>query len=359
MPFDRFIADLNLALGTCSQVVWDWQTFWNCSGGFDAVHIHFPEYLAPEIEAAVNGDLSEALLLQIEERLRWWKKQCPILVTRHVFLPHRRQDAAGQKLYEMTYHYADGVVHFSHIGKAEYLARYQGVLDLRNQLQFIIPQHNYASLPNHVSRAEARSKLGIPEKAKVLLVFGGILGDNQRERILYAFRHLKVPGKILLAGSWPRRDFRVPWIRLRILLRRVYKYYIDHHPRYRFPERRIEDDEIQYYLNACDVVFVPRGRVNNSGNMILGFTFGRVVVGPKSGNIEEILCATGNPVFDPDDMKTIPPAVNAAFALAEQGLGEKNRQLALRDWDAKTAAQRYATAFDQIISARFPSKINS
>jgi glycosyltransferase involved in cell wall biosynthesis len=353
MPFDRFISDLNQALGQYAEIVYDWSAFWERRGGFDAVHIHFPEYLTPELEAAMHSGLTKALLSQVEDRLQWWDSRCPILVTRHVFLPHRRQDALGQKLYELTYRHAAGVVHFSQICKDEYLSRYARLTEVRTQQQFIIPQHNFASLSNHVSRAVARRKFGIPEQAKVLLVFGGIQGENERKRILFAFRHLKAHKKILLVSSWPRRDFKkVPGLLLRILLRRIYKWYLDHQPRHRFPEQRVEDEDIQYFLNACDVVFIPRGRVNNSGNMILGFTFGRVVVGPKSGNIEAILCATGNPVFDPDDRRTMAPAVNKAFELAEQGLGERNREVALRDWDVKTIAQRYHAAFTKIISAR-------
>ena len=145
MPYNRFLVDLNQALGKGCDVVHDHEAFWNMEGEFDAVHIHFPEYLTYEIEACLQTDITPALMAQLEERLRYWKSQVPIVVTRHVFLPHRRPDKSFQDLYELVYRYADGVVHFAEASREEYLQRYGSAFSDVLQRHVIIPHHNYES----------------------------------------------------------------------------------------------------------------------------------------------------------------------------------------------------------------------
>ena len=55
----------------------------------------------------------------------------------------------------------------------------------------------------------------------------------------------------------------------------------------------------------------------------LGFLFHKVVVGPTTGNIGEILSATGNPTFHPDDRSDILEALERARQLSAWGQGAK------------------------------------
>lgn len=54
----------------------------------------------------------------------------------------------------------------------------------------------------------------------------------------------------------------------------------------------------------------------------LAFLYHKVVVGPKVGNIGELLSETGNPTFDPDDKKDILRALEEARRLAHGDKGK-------------------------------------
>ncbi len=63
----------------------------------------------------------------------------------------------------------------------------------------------------------------------------------------------------------------------------------------------------------ADVLFIPIIKSLNSGNVALGNTFGKVVVGPNYGVIGEELEKLGNPVFDVDQIeKTLKKAIESS-----------------------------------------------
>jgi hypothetical protein len=80
-------------------------------------------------------------------------------------------------------------------------------------------------------------------------------------------------------------------------------------------------------------------------------TFGKVVVGPDSWDVGQLLRETGNPVFDPEHPETAAAAVEHGFRLAAAGqVGPANRRLALDEWSAEQCAARYLQFFQQVLS---------
>jgi len=97
------------------------------------------------------------------------------------------------------------------------------------------------------------------------------------------------------------------------------------------------------------VLFIPRLHVLNSGNITLGMTFGKVVVGPDSLDVGFLLQSTGNVVFDPNQPETAAAAVEKAMKLAKQNeLGPANQRLALSEWSADQCAERYFNFFTEL-----------
>jgi glycosyltransferase involved in cell wall biosynthesis len=220
-------------------------------------------------------------------------------------------------------------------------------------LHTIIPHHNYASLPNDVSRPEARRTLGIAENASVVLVFGAIRNSDERSLILDMFGALEAPNKLLLVSRWRETLANVSWIRLKYWIRDLKRLYYRLHPRFNFNYGFVEESDTQIYLNAADVLFIPRLHVLNSGNVTLGMTFGRVVVGPDSWDVGALLRETGNPVFDPDAPDTSVAAVERGLALAKRGeLGTANRRKALTEWTAQHCAAQYRQFYDQVTQSQ-------
>ena len=91
-------------------------------------------------------------------------------------------------------------------------------------------------------------------------------------------------------------------------------------------------------------------RYSNSGNVPLGFLFHKVVVGPTTGNIGEILSATGNPTFHPDDRSDILEALERARQLSAWGQGEKNYAYALENMNIRKIGKEYAQTYKDVIN---------
>jgi hypothetical protein len=99
-------------------------------------------------------------------------------------------------------------------------------------------------------------------------------------------------------------------------------------------------------------VLIPRHEALNSGNVFLGFTFGKPVVGPDIGNIGEVLTLTGNPTFDPKCPRTVVDALAKLTAMDMAALGRTNEAW-LRDngrWEE--AAEVACAAIDEATRKR-------
>lgn len=353
LPANRFLVDLNAELEKLCELVHSSDAFWNMEGDFDVVHLHFPEYLTYAVERAYIEGLKPDLIEAVAERLRFWAARARIVVTRHVLLPHDAlTDPAWEAMYETVYGFADGVVHFAQPSINEFRGRYARTHFHRGHepQHSIIPHQNYTSLPNNVTRDEARRKLGIAQDASVVLVFGAIRNLAERALILDTFSGLSEPNKVLLVSRWREILANVSWIRLKYWLRDLNRLYYRLHPRFQLNYGFVEEADTQLYLNAADVLLIPRLHVLNSGNVTLGMTFGRVVVGPDSWDVGALLKETGNPVFDPDAPETAVAAVERGLALARKGdLGAANRTTAINDWTSRHCAELYRQFYDEIM----------
>jgi hypothetical protein len=352
LPANRFLVDLNSELANLCDLVHSSDAFWNMDGNFDVIHLHFPEYLTYAVERAYIEGLKPDLIEAVAERLRFWASRAKIVITRHVLLPHDAlADPAWEVMYETVYSFADGVVHFAQPSINEFRTRYAETRFHRGRppLHEIIPHQNYASLPNDISRSESRRKLGIADTASVILVFGAIRNDDERALILEMFSRLNAPDKLLLVSRWREKLATVSWIRLKYWIRDLQRLYYRMHPRFNFNYGFVEESDTQLYLNAADVLFIPRRHVLNSGNVTLGMTFGRVVVGPDSLDVGALLKETGNPVFDPEAPETAGDAVERGLTLANGGqLGAANRAKALTEWTARHCATLYQQFYNQV-----------
>lgn len=85
----------------------------------------------------------------------------------------------------------------------------------------------------------------------------------------------------------------------------------------------IDNCDLPYYMAASNVIFIQRKGQLNSVNIPLAFLFHKVVIGPDSGNIGELLRNTGNPVFRSDKKQDIIRALKEARHLSA---GEKGKR---------------------------------
>jgi len=345
-PRNRFVRDLQEGILTYAEVVYDCDEFWSCENNYDIVHIHEPEYLSYELEGCMNNTdaIPKDLWRRLLKSLEHWKKHSKLIHTRHVQEPHVRTDDEFKKLYLTVFSYCSGIAHFANFSISQFKSFYPELEHIDHQ---VIPHQNYTSLPNDISREQARSNLNINKNAKVMLVFG-MVKEREKQLIQTAFNAMPSHNKVLLAPGWQTKRRPIKWIRLREW---VFNYELKKalkNKKFRTNLGFIKEQDAQNYCNAADLLLIPRIDELNSGNITLGFTFGLVVLGRNGGDIGEILKETGNPVFDPADDKSIKIAVNSSLNLAQDNHGLKNKEIALQEWGIDTISKKYMSLYSAI-----------
>ena len=342
-PKNRFLKDLSKAFEKeGASVTWDYEKFWACEETFDVVHIHWPEYLSYTIEAFLSkkDKIPNTLFEELERVLQYWNNNAKVVHTVHNIEPHARKDEDFRTLYKLCAIYCHCIVHMANYSLKLYQQKFPRIKN-----QTIIPHHNYCSLPNTITPEMARKKFGVRPNSSVLLVLGAIR-ESEKKVISTAYKAIPNSNKYLLAPGWkiPKRGW-IKHLRLQKWLYQLECLLAKLNPRKKINLGFIAEADLQYYLNAADILFIPRANSLNSGNLPLGFTFGKVVVGSKNGNIGELLIASGNPVFDPKNKSSVRQSITEAINLLKSVKGEENSKKALNEWDVDKIARQYQDVF--------------
>jgi beta-1,4-mannosyltransferase len=308
---------------------------------FDVVHIQWPEFLA-ESQEPRREDLNN-----IESAfIRWKKQNTRIVATVHNTQPHLRKGKLTSELYKLVYSYCDSIIHFGNESVSYFKENFYSVN--QNANQSVIPHGNYTWFRNDMTRQEARDQLRIDDHRFMVLSMGAIRSYDELMLLKRTARILKqMDGVLYVAGQLMVRSRFTP------------QYYSQVLPFLRTRNVRVNpvfipDDEVQKYLHAADTLIVPRINALNSGNVALGFTFGKIVTGCDYGVIGEELKNHGNPVFDPISDASIQKAIEQALEKQHTDTGLKNQRYALTELDWSVIADKHVRVYDKIRQVKQP-----
>lgn len=316
--------------------------FWEKDERYDIIHFQWPE------EVVGWNCHDPAVVERLEQRIAHFRSMGTRFVyTRHNTYPHYANPVIRQA-YDVIESCSDTVVHMGRFSLNEFRGRYP---DSRN---VIIPHHIYENTyDDNISRTAARRRLNIPDDRFVVTAFGKFRNNGEIRMVLDSFLRLRLPKKFLLAP-------RLLPFSAKPGHRNVLKRALSHTGYHLAPlllkimnvragasDELIENSELHYYIAASDVIFVQRKQILNSGNVPLAFLFRKVVIGPDVGNVGELLHATGNPTFDPNDTASIVRALKQARHLSESGKGEENHRYAHRFMNLKTVAGEYVKVYKE------------
>lgn len=295
-------------------------------GQWDIIHIHWPELLVKSQLA----DMSRTNLLEemhFEKVIKAIKKKkregAKMIITVHNEKPHTDKSGLFEEFYKDIYTLSDGFIHMGEFSRKLLTNEYNE--STGSKLNAVIPHGDYSYFADDLKRSQCRKRLNIQENEKLLLTFGAIRSKEELELGIDSFKSTGIENTVyFIAGSIPNPYRSQP--EHFVVRKKLYANMFNN--RIRTHERTIAPDEVQIYLKAADLVFIPRFNTLNSGNIALGFTFGKVVTGPDYGVIGEILKETGNPVFNPNDLLSVTEAIKKGFELAETGHGIKNKEFA-------------------------------
>ncbi len=186
----------------------------------------------------------------------------------------------------------------------------------------VIPHPSYIDVyPNILDQERARAELGLPSDATVLCFFGGIRPYKGLPDLLDAFEAwagTDTKSRLIVAGPAGRFP-DVERLRDRC----------EANPRIVSMFNPIPSSAVQIYLNAADVVVLPHRAVLNSGSLMLAYSFGRPVIAPASGCLDELLTPDASLVFDTNDRNGLLEALFKAEQLKDDTYRRAAMQKAL------------------------------
>jgi len=291
---------------------------------FDIIHMMWPESLYGwDAEAA-----SEEGCNRLKDMLATAKdKGSKVVYTRHNLMPHQYANPVALNYYSAIEGAADMVLHMGEFSRKEFVDSHPAT----KSMQKVIPHHLYDNIiKKNITMAEARGWLGLSESDVVVLCFGIFRSDAERELVVSAVKGLKNENVKVLAPKFNGVSDEIPLITLP-------------------PGGFVPEVVLPVYFAAADIVFIQRKSILNSGNLPMAFYFGKICVGPDCGNVGEILSASGNPVFDPDDVESAVAALRKAVELRDSDLGVRNRKLAESQWNSARIARLTADAYLEVL----------
>lgn len=204
----------------------------------------------------------------------------------------------------------------------------------------VIPHGHYVdAYANEIGRAEARSKLGIPDDDVVLLFFGQVRPYKGVLELVDAFVALNRRGVRLMIVGKPLTEESVVTLKQRV----------DGHEQITFRPGFVPDEDVQVYMNACDTVVLPYRDVLTSGAAVLAMSFGRACIAPRLGCIKDWLDGNGAFLYDADRPGGLLRAMEAAIERRADlpGMGAHNLELA-SEWDWSHVAEATLAVYRQV-----------
>jgi glycosyltransferase involved in cell wall biosynthesis len=211
---------------------------------------------------------------------------------------------------------------------------------LKGVPNYVIPHGHYRSeYPNTV--CDARKKLGVSSRARVLLFFGQIRQYKNVPALIRAFRRIQGDVILCIAGR-PSSEYLATEVAREAA----------GDPRVRLHLHEVPKERVQLFFRAADLVVLPYRDILNSGTALLSLSFSRPVLVPDRGSMGELRLSTG-----PEWVRTYTGEIGAA-TIEEALRWSVNRprpdQLCLDHLEWPELARQTLNAYAEIKSREMP-----
>ena len=178
-------------------------------------------------------------------------------------------------------------------------------LNIKNpQKIFVVPHGNYTGYyDNHISRTDARNKLNIPNEKTVMLLLGSIRENKGVLKLIENFKQInREEVELIVAGKPANKE-----------LKQTIEHQISNNQNIQFISGFVPDEEIQTYMNACDVVVFPYQEILTSGAVFLAMSFKKACIAPRQGCLGEVLNENGAFLYNSDCQNGLFHAIESAI----------------------------------------------
>jgi beta-1,4-mannosyltransferase len=250
-------------------------------GGYDVLHLHWPEKAlnAESLPGRVAGAAAALTMLMAAHlhgaRVAW---------TAHNARPHESRHARLEQWYwSAVVRRVDAVIHPSAAGQRAVEALYP---ELARRPHAVVPLgHFRGTYADAVSREEARAAFGISDSARVVAFLGLVRAYKNVPHLVRTVRALpREAGEVvLLVGGAPHPA----------ALEEEVRDAAGGDPRVRLALEHVPDQDVQRYLRAADLVVLPFRDITNSASALLALSFDRPVLVPARGAMGELQALAG------------------------------------------------------------------
>ncbi|MBD2439595.1 glycosyltransferase [Nostoc sp. FACHB-110] len=215
---------------------------------------------------------------------------------------------------------SNAIITHCQIAKTDAIKEFQ----IRNQAKvFVVPHGNYIECyENKIDKSSARKRLGLKSSSFVFLFLGSIRLYKGVFELIETFSQL--PGdniELVIAGRVHDDSLEMT---------EILRQKIANDSRIKFFPGFIPNDEIQVYMNACDVVLFPYRDILTSGAVLLAMSFAKACIAPRRGCIGEVLADNGAFLYQIDDQQGLQKSMDSALERQDElfSMGQYNFQLA-------------------------------
>ena len=310
-------------------VSWGRDLFWSDEiFSYNIVHFHWPQ-------AFMAGDRhTEEDLLHHIGRMK--NQGVKVVSTCHDLEPHYSQCAEHSGSMRIVYAHSDAILHLGNYSKSLFETKYP------HSVHFPLPHHLYDTLYKiFPSKEESAKYLNLPSNKTYILCFGTFRSDEERDLVIrlnesLRKRNIRILAPGFLNVNYPRSTFVGIKQRLRKLFYQ-YRYGIYCTGKEFAP---VPEKDVPYYYGVADIAFIQRVKILNSGNAVLPMLFGKVVVGPNTGNVGPLLKKWCYPVFDVNDLSTVTSCVIEGLEKAKHGIAKTTQKQQLEEYSTKRITEQ-------------------
>jgi len=235
----------------------------------------------------------------------------PSVWTVHNLVAHDARDRDyDQHMIQKLISRCEGLIVLSRYSEMELRSRYQ--VSPTTRVSVIHHGHYMDVYPRAVTREEARRRLGLPLDAPVAVSLGRLLPYKGLEELIHGFNHNSLRDGILLIGGSCGIPGYVAKLEAQALDAARFEDQIRIHGHF------INDDDLQVYFAAADVVVLPFKHIHNSGSLLLAMSFGKCVVAPDVGSIAEVACPAGWFRYDANEKEGLIGKLQAALEMTDR-----------------------------------------
>lgn len=184
---------------------------------------------------------------------------------------------------------------------------------VRERSVSVIPFGTYDVVPaTALTPEEAKQRLGLKREEKTILFFGRIAPYKGVDLLVDAFQRVtgKEAGYRLIIAGEPMKDAESQWREIQSAIEAS-----DVKNRIVEQAQFIEDDEIEVYFKAADVLVLPYTQIFQSGVLFMSFSFGLPVIATDVGSFShDIIEGETGFVCRPADPEDLARAIEAYFS---------------------------------------------